>query len=840
MRARFPALAKLCSALLAAAFISSAGSAFAQEKAEWYVGKPIKSISFDGLKHVKRSELDGIVGDFVGRLFSDEAFWDLQGRLYSLEFFDSIMPTAVPADEAGTAVILKFAVQEKPVVSKVEFSGNAGLRRNELLDVVAIKANEVANGQKIKADEQAIRAKYLEKGYTDVRVRSSVSEPADGAVVVTFTVDEGEMLALEAFRFEGNEAFSEKTLRALLSLKTKSLFNDGAFQEAKLVADTAAVVSYYRERGYVDAAVEDVARESRKDEQGKNLLTLAFRIKEGRQYTFAGVEFEGNVIFPADRLRSLVSLKPGQVLNFKRLEADFQRVADLYYENGYIQNSFSRRESRDEDAGSISYRVSVVERGRAYIDNIIVRGNERTKDEVILREIPLQEGDIFSKSKVIDGLRNLYNLQYFSSVVPEPTQGKAENLMDLVFTVEEQPTADIQFGVTFSGVSTPGAFPVSGLVKWNEKNFLGSGNIFGVEVTGAPDAQRASIQYTERWLFGLPLSGGFDLTVNHQSLTAAQDSAGPVFNGDEAKAFPDPYKSWEEYEAANKLVPAAYLMPYQQLDFSLGFSSGYRFSTLLGNLTVSGGLRTKFIRNSYDSVLYRPFDPGLRAGNETILPSNSVWSSVALDQRDVFYDPSRGYFASQRASFVGLLPAEKERFVRTDTKAEVFFTLFDVPLSETFNFKTVLGIHSGLSFLLPQVNGQRTVNEASKLYIDGMFIGRGWYLGTNRNLALWENWAELRTPLAPGILAWDWFFDAAAVKDKPETLFSSLSMEDFRFSFGGGLRFTIQQFPFRFLFAKRFYVEDGEVKWMPGSMWRNADDPTSGLDFVISFAIPTY
>ncbi|GAB1482854.1 hypothetical protein MASR2M78_16700 [Treponema sp.] len=94
-------------------------------------------------------------------------------------------------------------------------------------------------------------------------------------------------------------------------------------------------------------------------------------------------------------------------------------------------------------------------------------------------------------------------------------------------------------------------------------------------------------------------------------------------------------------------------------------------------------------------------------------------------------------------------------------------------------------------------------------------------------------------PIAPGILAFDWFLDAAAVKETPEAMFNALRMEDFRFSLGGGLRFTIPQFPFRFSLAKRFKLIDGKIAWEPGPIWRSSD-PDSGLDFVLSFALSTY
>jgi len=822
--------------IIAVLLVISAVFAFGQQAEDWYVGKPIKDITFEGLKHVKATELEGVTSPFIGRLFTDALFWDLQGRLYALEYFEPISPSAVPVDQAGSAVILKFIVKEKPVISRIDFVGNNSLRRNELLDAVTVKVNDVVSPIKIRADEEAIKNKYLEKGFPDVKVSSETKELDGAAATLVFTIDEGEKIAIEAFRFEGNTIFSERTLKGVLSLKTKSLLNDGAFQEAKLLADQQAIAQYYQDRGYVDARVTDVVRQVRKDEQGRNLMTITFKIFEGKAYTLGSVNFEGNKIFPTDQLEKLVTSKPGQPISAKKLESDLQRVADLYYENGYIFNTITRKETRDENAGTISYTVSIVERNRAHIENIIVRGNTKTKESVILREIPLEPGDIFSKTKVLEGLRNLYNLQYFSAITPETPPGSADNLMNLVFNVEEQPTADIQFGLTFSGSADPNAFPISGLIKLNDRNFLGNGDQVSFELNGSPDTQSLAVSYAKRWFFGLPLSGSFDLSMSHSQRTALMDNLFPYFNGDEPYAFPDGFDSYEQYIAANKIAPEAYQMKYDQWNISLGFCTGYRFSVWGGILGIGGGLRVGIVRNSYDNNVYRPFDPILREQNNQWTPSNIIWSSLSYDKRDIYYDPSKGYYAIQRLGIYGLLPIEQEHYIRTDTKAEAFATLFDIPVSDSFNFKGVFGVHSGLSLILSQqFNTQPVIQDNNKLAIDGMFNARGWYsMRSNYGLALWENWAELRIPLAANILAWDWFIASAAVKEDWYAMFNSLNIEDFRFSMGSGLRFTIPQFPFRFSLAKRFQVVDNQVKWINGGIgsW--------GLDFVISFAIATY
>jgi outer membrane protein insertion porin family len=816
---------------------------FSQQPDDWYQGKPITDIRFSPLKNVKDSDLDAIVKSYRGSVFTDDLFLELQGKLYALEFFDELSPRAVPSDDMRTGVIIYFTVKERPVIYRINFLGNRSIRSRELLEAVSLKPNDFSTQVKVRLDEQAIIRKYVEKGFPDAGVRSEeVRGSDDGTITLNFYVTEGEKITIQGFFFEGNSAISRGALLGELSLKKKTLFNDGAFQEAKLLADRTALAQYYHDRGYIDAEISDVIRTVEKDEKGNNNMVITFQIFEGRQYTFGGISFEGNRIFSTEQLTALVTSKTGETVNARRLAADFQRVMDLYYENGYINNTINQEENRDQVNGVISFHFSIVERGRAYIENIIIRGNEKTDTSVILREIPLEPGDVFSRTKVVDGLRNLYNLQYFSNVLADNPPGSEDNLMDLIITVEEQPTMDIQFGMTFSGNTDPEALPVSILAKWSDRNFLGRGNILGAEVNAATDTVSASLEYTQRWIFGLPLSGGFDLTGQWSRRNAAMENSLIHFNGDELYAFPEGFSSYSEYNDRSRLPPNEFLIKYDQWYMSLGFSTGYRWGTFLGNLSLRGGVRTGFIRNNYNDEIYTPFDPTLRDRNNSWTPQNSFWTSLSLDQRDISYDPSSGYYGIQRFGFYGIFPPEREHYFRSDTKAEYFYTLLNIPVTDNWNFKMIFGIHSGVSLITKSRAQDETppIEDANKLSVDGMFVGRGW-TGEyrNRGLALWENWAELRFPIVAGVLAWDFFLDAAGVKDTAQLFFTDFRIDDMRFSLGGGLRITLPQFPFRFSFLKRFRVQDGQTVWERGSIGAG-DKPESGIDFSISFSISTY
>ncbi|MDR0669643.1 MAG: outer membrane protein assembly factor BamA [Treponema sp.] len=805
----------------------------AQEDAEWYLGKPIRNIVFSGLRHTSAQELEGILNAYIGQNYTYELVEELQIRLFALGFFEMLIPDTVPSDVERTGTILRFTAVERSVISRITFTGNSRLRSGELLDVVTLKNGDRVDPRRIESEEQALIDKYLEKGYTQVTIRSDVQSNSGGEAVVTFHITEGEQVTVQEFRFDGIAAFSVRALRNQLSLKAKGPFSAGTFQESKLIEDRESILQYYRDRGYIDAVIRDVKREEVTDEKGNKSLILTFVIDEGERFTFGGITFTGNRIFSTEQLQRQVYSKVGEELRASRLEADLQRVADLYFESGYIFNSITREEQRANT--EVTYHVDIVERGRAHIESIRILGNEKTKTEVILREIPLEPGDVFSKTKISDAMRNLYNLQYFSAIIPEMGQGSAENLMDLVFQVEEQLTTDIQFGLTFSGTADPDQFPISGLLRLNDRNFLGGGNSLGIELSGSPDTQNLSFTYNHRYVFGLPLSLGMDFSISHVQKLTPMDNTKPFFNGDETFAFPDGFTSYDEYANAST-YPAEFLMRYNQWYFSLGFSSGYRWLTSLGVLSAGGGLRMGLILNSYNADLFRPFDPTIRRNNNKVTPSNSLWFSLSLDQRDIYYDPSNGYFASQRFGLYGVLPAELEKYIRSDTKAEYFHTLLNIPVSEQWSFKVIGGLHTGLSFIMPQP-GQTSaiVERANQLAIDGMFIGRGWESEyTHKGLALWENWAELRIPVVPGILAWDFFFDIAGVSPSPKDFFTNFNPDSLRYSLGGGLRFTVPQFPLRFSFAKRFKTVDGVVQWETGSLG-GKDSLFGGLDWVLSF-----
>ncbi len=793
---------KVCA--LVVLFFATVFSAFSQDS-EWYWEQPISKIDYTGLKNVKKSELQGISSSFIGQPFTTDTYNELLDRLYSLDFFEDITPYAKHDGGKDNKVLLVFEVVERPVIAEINFVGNRKIRNGELREQIKNKSSDIYVEAKILLDERLIRNYYLQKGYTASYITHSIEETADG-IVINFEISEGNNSVIREINFSGNSIVSSRTLKNKISLKEVSLFRDGAYQPSTLEQDKQTIIKYYNEKGYADANILDVKIEtSLNEEKQRDEMTILFVIQEGAQYTYSGLRVKGNEVFTEEELSKNRKLKVGAVYNATKFQEDLQSLTNVYYENGYMTNEFYPVPVKDVDRHEISYDLTIVEHSRSHIENISVKGNGKTKEYVITREIPITPGDTFSNDKIINGLRNLMNLRYFSNIVPEVEQGTEENLVDLVFSVEEQSTSSVQFGVVFTGAIDPGTIPVSLYLKLENSNLFGEGKTLSLGTQLSNSAQEFDLSYTQSWIGNLPISFNTTLSLNHALNTSYVNFWSPNL----------------------ELVQNKYTMNYH--DWGIGVSTGLarRWTPDYAIITLSGGLSTSLSRNIFDENIFVPVNTGVSLYANRWGVSNSLYGNISIDNRDINYDPTKGWFLSQRVAWYGLLPGfEKEFFARTDTKLEGYLKLIDIPVSESWSFKLILANYTGISTVIPRSE----ISEGNNVYIDGMLNGRGWTEAyrEGRGQFMLSNKCELRFPLVPGVLGLDGFWDAAAVKPKLKDV-SDLKIEDFYFSYGPGIRFLIPQLPLHLMFAWRYRIVDGKPKF--------ADEP---FQFVLSFNIVNY
>lgn len=776
-------------ALTAVFFLFSSNlTAQEAESEDWYLQKQITQINFEGLSSIKKSELSGLTSSYIGKTV-ESCIYELMDRLYALEVFEDISPMATH-DKSDGAVIT-FVVKEKPVVVSINFKGNRQVRNAPLREAIRTKVNEIFVETKAIADERAIRNVYLEKGFTDVRV-SYKTERTEEGVVITYNIKEGRTSVITSIDFSGNTVFKTKTLKKQLKLKEVSLVNKGAFQESVLENDRQAILKYYTDHGYIDAQIIDVTREVvPNEEKARDEMHIVFYMQEGNQYKFDGISFNGNSIFSSQKLAERVTMKKGEIFNQTKFNECLMSITDLYYENGYTSNGFSPSINKDPVNKTVSFTLNIAERDRSHVESIIVRGNSRTKEYVVTRELPIESGDVFSKTRLSTGLRNLYNLQYFSSVVPDIQPGSESNLVNIIINVEEQMTNSIEFGLTFSGVTDPTQIPFALFAKWSNTNVGGTGRTLSASTTISSSEQSVSLGYSQSWLGGLPIELNESLSFSHSKATSLR-----------LKILPNGTVDTENY-----------YMQYEALTTSLNSSVGHRWTYDWAIFTLSGGLTNSLKCYTYDESIYTPLDPQICEYSNRLGLVNSIWAKASLDGRDVNYDPTLGWFVSEQLGWYGLTPWETDFYARFDTKLEGYVPVLNIPVTEKYTFKMIFAALTTVSFQLPAPGS--SVSDSNKLYLDGMFNARGWtdIYNTHKGTALWSNCFEIRMPVIPRMLAIDAFFDIAAIKPSVSSIFTGLKADDFYFSFGPDIRILMPQFPMRFMFCNTFKFENNEFKW---------------------------
>ncbi len=783
------------------------------DEGEWYWDEPVSKIDFEGLKTINRSDLSGVVSSYIGLPFTESVYTTILDRLYSIEFFDDIVPYIKHASKNTNDVLIVFQVVEKPVVTSISFSGNKKIRNGELREKIKSKVSDVYSESKVLSDERVIRDFCLEKGYTDSKVTHQVKQN-DKGVDIVFTIREGLSSVITDITISGNTIVSDSILESKLVSKTVGIFRDGAYQTSNIEMDKQKIISYYGERGYIDAAIIDVKVTTEiNEEKARNENHLDFVMMEGFQYVFSGITFEGNEVFSTEELMAQMKLKNGAIFNSVKFEESLEAITGLYYSNGYMSNEFYPEPIKDSERHLVSYKLRIKERARSHIENIIIKGNTKTKDSVILREMPLESGDVFSRDAVMNGLRNLYNTQYFSNVVPEPQSGSEPNLVDIIISVEEQSTMALQVGLTFSGATDPQSLPISGFVKLENSNLFGEGKSISVSTNLSSSQQSVDLTYSQNWIGNVPVSFSESFSITRKSSTTLVNMWLPNLT----------------------LNQTDYYMSYDSLVLSLGSGLGRRWTPNYAILTLSGGINTSLKINEYNESVSVPIDTSISQYANRLGLQDTLWASFSVDNRDVNYDPTKGWFGSEKLAWNGLIPGlEKEFYLRSDTVLEGYYKLFDIPFTEKWSFKAVLAASTTFSAIFPV--GGTTISDTNKLYGDGMLNGRGWtelYSLGNKGLAMLSNRLELRIPLVPNVLGVDGFVDALIVKSSVSEMFTSTGINDVYFSMGPGIRILLPQFPLHLLFAWKFKHDD-YFGWHMGSSDLYY---TNTFQFVLSFNI---
>ena len=421
-------------------------------------------------------------------------------------------------------------VRENNVIGRVFFEGNKKVEKSTLEGVVESKDRGALSTAVVNADVERIREVYKRAGRGTAKVSYRLVDLPNGRTDVVYTVDEGDKTGVRQITFTGNRAFSESTLKGLLSTSEMNFLSfiktSDVYDPDRISADLELVRRYYLKNGYADFRV--VSADSRYVETAEDSgWVISITVDEGEQYTVGAVAVDSRLGgVDTGALQGEVRAQIGDVYNAEDVEKTLVGVTNQVNRQGYPFAQVRPTGQRDRATHQVALGFVVEDGPRVYIERINVRGNTRTRDYVIRRELDLGEGDAYNRVLVDRAERRLNGLGFFKKVRFSNEPGSSPDRVIVNIDVEDQPTGS--FSVS-GGYSTSDG--IIGEVSVSESNFLGRGQYVRVAGTGGQYARGADFSFTEPYFLGYRLAAGFDAFYKYSDLTRYSRYETTVYGG---------------------------------------------------------------------------------------------------------------------------------------------------------------------------------------------------------------------------------------------------------------------------------------------------------------------
>jgi len=381
--------------------------------------------------------------------------------LYRLRLFENV---EILMDSVVTDVVyLRIKLYERPAMTGYTFKGvKKGQFTNleEIVDGILSRGGIVTVNSKELA-EQKLEEHYIEKGFLDAEVTTQeiTDEKKANAVNLIFNINKNDRVKIQEIAFIGNENVKDKKLRKLLKgTKKKGTFlKKSKFIESDYEDDKRNLIDHYNKLGYRDAAIT-------KDSIWRGVdsrIRMQIEIEEGNRYFYRNITWKGNTIYSDEQLTSVLGISKGDVYNNELLQKrlsfsqdDGRDISSLYLDNGYLFFDVQPTEKAIVN-DSIDIEMRISEGSQATIDNVVIRGNDRTHEHVIRRELRTKPGEKFSRSDIIRSQRQLINLGYFNpeTLDVQPIPNQQRGTVDIIYTVEETPSDQLELSAGYGGFS---------------------------------------------------------------------------------------------------------------------------------------------------------------------------------------------------------------------------------------------------------------------------------------------------------------------------------------------------------------------------------------------------
>jgi outer membrane protein insertion porin family len=495
---------------------------FAEEQGDDAVSSPetpakiVTAIQVTGNKSISTNVIISKLKTRVGSAYQENIVSDDLKRLYLLGFFSDVK---IDTQDYKEGIKIIITVAERPIIQKITFNGitRIVMKDEKLKEKLKSKESQYLDYPTLAEDVRILKGMYEKMGFSEADITYNVDvDKAANKANVQFNVSEGRKVRIKTIKIQGNKAFPSKRILGLLKTKPAWFFNAGVLKDEVVREDVDRIRTFYQKNGYTDVSVEYSVNP---DPKKTYLLYVTFKIEEGKQYLVGNINIVGNSeIKQKEILAKLSECTPGKVFSQDAMRADIGNIQGLYFDRGFIMVQIQEDTSVDPTVGRVDITYNIVENQVAYVNKIRVRGNIKTKDVVVRREMRIYPGDKFDGEKLRRSKERLQNLGFFDEVSYDTEDSQvAADKKDLVVEVKEAKTGAFSFG---GGYSTVDEFV--GFVEIEQKNFdwtnwpyfTGAGQTLKFRGSMGSLTNDFTISFTNPWVFDYPYSFGFDLYRN--------------------------------------------------------------------------------------------------------------------------------------------------------------------------------------------------------------------------------------------------------------------------------------------------------------------------------------
>jgi outer membrane protein insertion porin family len=405
--------------------------------------------------------------------------------------------------------ILIITVLERPAIAAVTLSGNKAIKEEELrrvLNDIGLSEGEVFDRLVLDRLSQELVKQYFSQGRYAVDVDTRVTELERNRVRIAIVIDEGDVAEIRHINVVGNETFTDKDILKEFEAGIKPFWKfwskEGQYSREKLSGDMEKLRSYYLDRGYVDFNIESTQVSI---SPSKEDIYITANVVEGDVYGVDEVTITGDLVIDEGTLRRLIITQPGEIFSRKKIEQSVENITGILSNIGYAFANVNPITDVDRDNRLVSVNFFVDPGKRVYIRRIQFVGNEKTKDEVLRREMRQMEGAWFSQNAIDRSRVRLQRLAFFETVeVETPAVPGSDDQVDVIVTVSERAAGSFTVGLGYS--------QVQGLIaslSIQQENFIGSGKRLGLGISHSSIISSLNLSYDNPYWTDDGVSRGF-------------------------------------------------------------------------------------------------------------------------------------------------------------------------------------------------------------------------------------------------------------------------------------------------------------------------------------------